>query len=219
MNWKAKVLVSLSAAFYLALTASADAFRKSRAPAQEDSARAEAQMERLRRIMLPLLRVSNLRKGGNGVRVSIVDDLAINAASAGNGQFYVTTGLLNQANDDRLRGVVAHEIAHEDLGHPAKAQVVGVGVGLGVALLEQIIPGSSALTPIAGTLISSSYTRPLELQADRHAVTLLQRSGYSKQTMIDTLTWLVRLNGDRGGGILSTHPATSERIHALRALR
>jgi predicted Zn-dependent protease len=153
------------------------------------------------------------------IRVSIVDDQAINAASAGDGKYYVTTGLLDQATDEQLRGVLAHEIAHEDLGHPARAQVVGAGVDIGVALLEQLIPGSSALTPLAGSLITNSYTRPLELEADRHAVTLLQRAGYSKDTMIDTLTWLVRRNGNSGGGILSTHPATSERIQALRSLR
>jgi putative metalloprotease len=215
---KAHLFVAIAAAFSLAVAADTDAFRQSRRHQDEDSSYAEAQMERLRRIMLPLLRAANGR-AGNNIRISIVDDPAINAASAGNGQFYVTTGLLNRATDERLRGVLAHEIAHEDLGHPAKAQVVGVGVGLGVALLEQIFPRSSAVTPLAGSLISSSYTRPLELQADRHAVTLLRRAGYPKETMIDTLAWLVRQNGDNGGGILSTHPATSERIQALRSLR
>ena len=48
------------------------------------------------------------------------------------------------------------------------------------------------MTPIAGTLITNSYTRPLEAQADRHAVTLLQRAGYSKETMLNTLEWLVQ---------------------------
>ena len=219
INREVRFVLSLVVIIILAITSNADAFRKSRVGRNENYSRMEEQVDRLRRVMLPLLRVSNLRTGLDGIRVSIVDDAAINAASGGNGQYYVTTGLLNTATDDQLRGVFAHEIAHEDLGHPAKAQVVGVGVGLGVALLEQIIPGSSALTPIAGTLISSSYTRPLELQADRHAVTLLQRAGYSKDTMTDTLAWLVRLNGDHGGGILSTHPATSERIHALRSLK
>jgi Zn-dependent protease with chaperone function len=37
--------------------------------------------------------------------------------------------------------------------------------------------------------------------------------------MADTLAWLMRRNGNNGGGILSTHPATSERIQALRAAR
>jgi predicted Zn-dependent protease len=210
---------SLVVAILFAMTPDAYAFRKSRTGQHENSTLADQQVDRLRYIMVPLLRVTNRRVPLAEIRVSIVDEPAINAASAGNGQYYVTTGLLKQATDDQLRGVLAHEIAHEDLGHPAKAQVVGVGVGLGVALLEQLFPGSNAVTPIAGTLISGSYTRPLELQADRHAVTLLQRAGYSRDTMADTLAWLMRHNGNNGGGILSTHPATAERIQALRALR
>ena len=211
--------LTLTFVILLAATSVGHAFRKSRVGQHENPTLAEQQVDRLRYVMVPLLRVTNRRVPLNEIRMSVVDDPAINAASAGNGQYYVTTGLLNQATDDQLRGVLAHEIAHEDLGHPAKAQVVGVGVGLGVALLEQLFPGSSAVTPIAGTLISGSYTRPLELQADRHAVTLLERAGYSRNTMADTLAWLMRHNGNNGGGILSTHPATSERIQALRALR
>jgi predicted Zn-dependent protease len=219
MRSRSKFVGSLVVAMLLATTPDAHAFRKSRTGQHENPTLAEQQLDRLRYIMVPLLRVTNRRVPLEEIRISIVDDPAINAASAGNGRYYLTTGLLNQVTDDQLRGVLAHEIAHEDLGHPAKAQVVGVGVGLGVALLEQLFPGSSAVTPIAGTLIGGSYTRPLELQADRHAVTLLQRAGYSGDTMADTLAWLMRRNGNNGGGILSTHPATSERIQALRSLR
>lgn len=216
-----KLLASTAAVIFFAVTADAASFR------QEDhtdrqpysTARSEQQMSRLRSIMMPLLRVTNHRISDDEIRVSIVDDPAINAATAGDGRYYVTTGLLNRATDDQLRGVLAHEIAHEDLGHAAKAQIIGTGLNVGVALLEQLFPGSSALTPIAGTLISNNYTRPLELQADRHAVTLLQRAGYSKRTMVDTLAWLMRRNGDGGGGVLSSHPATSERIQALQSLR
>ena len=215
-NWRKFVgLLSL----VILLTSDAHALRKSRTERHENATLAEQQVDRLRSIMVPLLRVTNRRVPLNEIRVSLVDDARINAGNAGNGRYYITTGLLNQATDDQLRGVLAHEIAHEDLGHAAKAQVVGVGVGLGVALLEKFFPGSSAVTPVAGTLISGSYTRPLELQADRHAVTLLQRAGHSRETMADTLAWLMRRNGNNGGGILSTHPATSERIQALRAIR
>jgi putative metalloprotease len=216
-----KLLASVAAVIFFAAMADAASFR------QEDhtdrqpysTARSEQQMSRLRSIMMPLLRVTNHRISDDEIRVSIVDDPAINAATAGDGRYYITTGLLNRATDDQLRGVLAHEIAHEDLGHAAKAQIIGTGLNMGVALLEQLFPGSSALTPIAGTLISNNYTRPLELQADRHAATLLQRAGYSKRTMVDTLAWLMRRNGDSGGGVLSSHPATSERIQALQSLR
>jgi predicted Zn-dependent protease len=85
--------------------------------------------------------------------------------------------------------------------------------------LEQLFPGSGTMAPIAGTLITGHYSKPMELAADRHAVKILHRAGYSKATMINTLGWLMRRNGDSGGGIFATHPATSERIQALRNLR
>ncbi len=175
------------------------------------------QVARLQRIMLPLLRATNNPRRSIDVRVGIIDDPTINAANAGGGEFYVTTGLLEKANDEHLRGVLAHEIAHDDLGHVARAQTLGTGLNLGVILLEQLIPGSSAITPIAGALIARSYSRSEELEADRHGVEILRRAGYSKEVMIDTLTWLMRTSGDGGGGgFLSTHPATEDRIAALR---
>jgi len=212
------ILLFFVAITFVVLASDADATRKRRAGRGDGYSQADRQMERLRQVMLPLLRVANHRMPIDEVRVSIVEDSALNAA-AGDGHYYVTTGLLNQATDDQLRGVLAHEIAHEDLGHPAKAQVVGVGVGLGTALLEKFFPGSATIAPTAGTLISNSYSRPLELEADRHAVTLLKRAGYSKHTMIDSLSWLMRRTGDSGGGFLASHPATSDRIKALQSIR
>lgn len=178
----------------------------------------ERYLERLRRIMVPLLRATDHPERLNQIRLKVVNESSINAGSAGAGQFVVTTGLLEKANDEQLRGVLAHEIAHDDLGHPAKVQLLGVGVGLGVALLENFFPRSSRVAPIAGTLLVSNYSRPQELEADRHAVTILRRAGYSKDVMIHALTWIMQTEGNSGGGFLSTHPATDERIRALKRL-
>jgi len=119
-----------------------------------------------------------------------------------------------------LRGVLAHEIAHEDLGHVAKLQVLGAGLNIGIVLLEQLIPGSSSVTPIAGSLIARGYSRNEEFAADRHGVEILRRAGYSKDVMINALEWVTRTSGGAGGGgFLSTHPATEDRISELAKLR
>jgi beta-barrel assembly-enhancing protease len=177
-----------------------------------------SQAARLQRIMVPLLQAGNKTRSLNQARVGVIEDPNINAANAGGGEFYVTTGLLQKANDEQLRGILAHEIAHDDLGHVARAQVLGVGLNLGVILLEQILPGSSAITPIAGTLVARAYSRSEELAADRHAVEILERAGYSKNVMIDALTWVMKSSQNGGGGFLSTHPATTDRIDALQRL-
>src|SRR5512145_2729634 len=98
-----------------------------------------AVVERLNAFMLPLVIKMNKPLKSGEVKVGIMDDPHVNAASAGNGEFYVTTGLLEKASDDQLRGVLAHEVAHDDLGHVAKAQALGTGMNIGIIILDQII--------------------------------------------------------------------------------
>ena len=175
--------------------------------------------ERLQRVMVPLIRAMNNPRPLNQIKVGIMDDPRVNAANAGNGEFYVTRGLLEKANDQQLLGVLAHEVAHEDLRHVAKAQTLGAGLSIGAVILDQIIPGSGAITPIAGQLISRGYSRREEYAADKHGVELLKRIGQPKEIMVDTLQWLIATEGGSSGGFFSTHPATAERIEALKELR
>jgi len=174
------------------------------------------QAQRLQRVMVPLLRVMDHPRQPSQVKVGVLDDSHINAASAGNGEFYVTRGLLEKANDEHLSGVLAHELSHDDLGHVAKAQRLGAGLSIGMVILDQIIPGAGSLAPIAGQLIINKYTQREEYQADAHGAELLQRAGSSKQVMIDTLTWLTQTEGTSGGGFFATHPGTGDRIQALQ---
>jgi Zn-dependent protease with chaperone function len=189
----------------------------SRAPSRRVDPR---DAERLRSVMIPLLRAMDRPCRAEQVRVGIADQGEINAANAGNCEFLVTTGLLRRANDDQLRGVLAHELAHQDLGHVAKAQVVGAGLNIMAASLQQLFPASGLLVPVAGELIARGYGRSEEYAADRHAVDILRRAGYSKETLIESLTWIRRASGGSGGGgFLSTHPALDDRIETLRRLR
>jgi beta-barrel assembly-enhancing protease len=190
-------------------------------PFSESNRRGDSRAEeRLRRAMIPLLRAMDRPCRADEVRVQIINQPAVNAANAGGCQFLVTTGLLERADNDQLLGVMAHEIAHQDLGHAVKAQMLGAGLNLGAALLEQIFPGSGAIAPLAGTLIARGHSRTEEYAADRHAVELLRRVGYPREVMIDTLSWIQRASGgEHASGFLSTHPALNERIFALKKLR
>ena len=122
----------------------------SRQPQQQQPARTTRavdpqQAERLKRVMLPLIKAMDHPLPTNQVKIGIMDDEHINAASAGGGEFYVTRGLLEKANDQQLAGVLAHELAHDDLRHVAKAQALGTGLSIGMVILDQIVPGSGAL--------------------------------------------------------------------------
>ena len=179
-----------------------------------------ATAERLQNVMVPLLKVMDHPLQPNQVKIGVMEDNSINAASAGNGEFLITTGLLKQANDTQLQSVLAHELAHQDLNHVQKTQTLGTGLNIGMVLLDQIIPGSGSITPIAGELLLRKYSRNEEYAADKHGVQLLQRAGYpGKQMMSDTLSWLMQSSGGTsGGGFLATHPGTTDRITAVKAL-
>lgn len=182
------------------------------------------QVQRLQYIMVPLIQHMNHPIPLDKVSVKVMDDRSINAANGGGGDFYITTGLLNQANDDEIRAIMAHEAAHADLGHVTKAQTLNTGLSIGVALLSQLWPEASGLAPVAGQLISNAYSRSEENQADAHGVELLRRTGYTQQSgydgkevMADTLTWLAKSQGNTGG-FFATHPLTSDRIAAVQRL-
>jgi len=190
-----------------------------RAPSSKTTTVDAAQGERIKRIMVPLIEAMNHPRPLNQVKVGVIDDPQINAASAGGGEFYVTAGLLQKANDQQLMAVLAHEVAHDDLGHVAKAQAVGALTGIGAIILDQIFPGTGQVAAIPGALITRSYSRKEEYEADKHGVTLLNRIGQPKEVMINTLTWLMQTEGSgAGGGFFATHPATGDRIEALRKL-
>ena len=179
-----------------------------------------AQVQRLQRIMLPIIQNMDNKLPLNQIKVHVWDDPHINAANGGGGEFYVTTGLLQKANDDHLRAILAHEAAHADLGHVAKQQTLGAGLQIGAALLDQLLPGSSVITPIAGQLIAAHYGRGEEREADAHGVAILRRAGYDgKSQMTGALNWLTQVEGDSGGGFFATHPATADRIQAVQNLQ
>ncbi|MHB8708178.1 MAG: M48 family metallopeptidase [Desulfuromonadales bacterium] len=176
-----------------------------------------AQTERLKRLMIPLLQVMDRPISSRQAQVSVVDDPQINAGSAGSGQFIVTTGLLRQANDAQLEAILAHEIAHDDLGHVAKAQAMGAGLNIATVLLDQFFPGSGQLTPLVGNLAIRAYGRTEEYAADQHGVVLLRRlHPNGKEMMVNTMVWLQQTTGGSSGGFFATHPATDDRIDRLR---
>jgi predicted Zn-dependent protease len=48
--------------------------------------------------MIPLLAASNKSRSLENIRIGVIDDPSINAANAGGGEFYVTTGSSAKSN-------------------------------------------------------------------------------------------------------------------------
>jgi metalloprotease len=171
--------------------------------------------QRLYRIITPLLRAMEHSLKPQQVSVGIVADDAINAANGGGGKFILTTGLLERANDEQLRGVMAHQIAHEDLGHVARLKLSATGVNM--VLLKQLATADTTVSLIEGPLITLSFSRSEEHQADRQSVAILERAGYQREVVIEALIWMAK-SSTGSGNFVSSHPNISERVKTLQTM-
>jgi len=157
----------------------------------------------------------------------LLQDPAINAFAAPGGVIAINTGLLTEAqSESELAGVVAHEIAHVDQRHLARAYAnskkINVATALGV--LASVVAGiyapqvgGAALqsTVAAGQQAKIAFTRGNEQEADRVGMVLLVNANYDPQGMPNFFERLHKATGINASPIteyLSTHPVTVSRI-------
>ncbi|MDD5167977.1 MAG: M48 family metalloprotease, partial [Syntrophales bacterium] len=80
----------------------------------------------------------------------------------------LTEGMVHQA-DDVLRFVIAHEIAHYQLGHIAKSHLASGVVSTIMAGLGFIIPGAGLLNYVVNPAVVRNFSKSQELDADSFA--------------------------------------------------
>lgn len=136
-------------------------------------------------------------------------------AYADNRTIQVTRGLLAFADDDwELSFVIAHELAHNLLGHvPATIRNGTVGGLVDLWLLASGVP-SPGLMALAG---SRAYSQEFEAEADYLALYLMARAGLPLDHDAD---YWRRVAAWRQGGATpvegTTHPDTSRRYLAMQ---
>ncbi|GAB5450335.1 MAG: hypothetical protein Hals2KO_06630 [Halioglobus sp.] len=128
----------------------------------------------------------------------------------------VTEGLLGHVRSENgLAMVIAHEIAHVQLRHPVES----LGRGVVLQLVFSVITGSTDNTALGGALASGglltllSFSREMELAADRRALALLE-SHYGHLGGADEFfeSMDVAENSAQWLEFVSTHPATERRL-------
>ncbi|WP_413161803.1 M48 family metallopeptidase [Capilliphycus salinus ALCB114379] len=145
----------------------------------------------------------------------VVNDSSINAFATMGGFVYVNKGLIEAAdNEAELASVIAHEIGHivgrhsvEQMRQMAVAQGVASAAGLDESLAIQIGVELALRRP---------NSRKAEYEADQFGITNLGKAGYDQRGAVDFMKKL--LQGGSVPTILSTHPATNDRISALEAM-
>jgi len=158
-----------------------------------------------------LLQVMDRPISSKQAQVSVVDDPQINAGSAGSGQFIVTTGLLRQANDAQLEAILAHEIAHDDLGHVAKAQAMGAGLNIATVLLDSFCPERTTHRRLSGFGDSGlRENRGVRGGQARSCPPAQNTPQLASRMMVDAMVWLQQTTGGSSGGFFC-HPSSHRR--------
>ncbi|MDX2231090.1 MAG: M48 family metallopeptidase [Leptolyngbyaceae cyanobacterium bins.349] len=144
----------------------------------------------------------------------VVNDRGVNAFATMGGFVYVNRGLLQLAdNEAELASVMAHEIGHI-VGRHAVEQMRKTAIASGLV-------GAAGLdrNVAANIGVELAFRRPNsrrdELEADSLGLEMLRRAGYAPVAMVSFMEKLLQ-NGGSVPTVLSTHPATDERIARLR---
>jgi Zn-dependent protease with chaperone function len=119
-----------------------------------------------------------------------------------------------------IDALVAHEVAHEVLGHAGQRRALSLSLTAGFTVLGVVIPGAGLLDFAVSPLIVRAFTRDQEVSADLRAVEILRVMGYAmpKRTLADALRTVASQHGTKRGGVLSSEPSLDQRLAVLEPL-
>ena len=150
----------------------------------------------------------------------VIEGSTVNAFTTLGGYIFVFDGLLQELDDENsLAMVLAHEIAHAANRDPLS----GASRGILLQIMISSMSGNTGIDPSAASelgseLMLSAYSREQEEEADRLAVTALQRQyGHvgGATRLFDALQGYY--SDDAIPEILSSHPDMDDRISAITA--
>ncbi|MGI0115370.1 M48 family metallopeptidase [Zooshikella sp. RANM57] len=166
---------------------------------------------------------------------SIALNQEINAFALPGGYIVIHSGLILKADSaEELLGVVAHEMAHVTEQHGLRNIISASGTFIIVdALLGDMTGLLAMMADAAPLLINQSYSRTFEADADEKGVTLLKAASinpqglhqFFKKIQEEETRRLAQVTGEENQeliqqslALLSSHPATSDRIDQLKLL-
>ncbi|MEB3212474.1 MAG: M48 family metallopeptidase [Leptolyngbyaceae bacterium] len=144
----------------------------------------------------------------------VVQDDQINAFATMGGYVYVTTGLLQAAdNEAQMASVLAHEIGHIASRHAIeqmREQAIARGLMSAAGVDESV-----AVNIGVELAVNRRNSRADEREADQLGLNTLRSAGYAPSAMVAFMEKL--LSQGSPPTFLSTHPSVSSRIEDLQA--
>lgn len=150
---------------------------------------------------------------------ALIETRTITTVSHDDTVFYFSEGLADQPSTV-IDALVAHEVAHEVLGHRGKRRAVSLSVSAGFAVLGFVVPGLGLADFVVNPILVRAFTREQELDADRRAISILRSMGHAapRRVLGEALRTAAGVNGPRRGGLLAKEPDLEVRLAALEPL-
>ena len=148
------------------------------------------------------------KAGSSPAPMTLIDFDIFNAAALPGGQIVIFDGALRETeNPDAMAGILAHEIAHIRRRHVTQALIRELGIGALIRLFAGDIGAN------ASQLVSLSYTRSNEYEADGDAIAALQRAGIDPRPTGALFRKLAPEGGRRfaAAEFLDSHPNSGDR--------
>lgn len=148
----------------------------------------------------------------------VAEDASINAFAVPGGYVVVNSGLIKAADSaEEVAGVLAHEVQHIERRHTLKNLLHSLGFrALSALLLGDF---SSTAGDAAARLSELKFGRDMESEADTLGLNALKKADIAPQGMVLFFGKLSRQDqGAAAPALLSTHPASDERMQALNKL-
>jgi Zn-dependent protease with chaperone function len=142
-----------------------------------------------------------------------------NAFALPDGTLVITDELVELAEGDldMIVGVLAHEIGHVERDHSLRQLYRAAGTaGLIMLIAGDVGSAGEDILTNGAALMSLSYSRDAESEADRISVELMSKSGRDPKAIGRFFAKIEEKLGLKGdSSFLSTHPGTAERRKAI----
>ncbi len=128
-----------------------------------------------------------------------MDEKSADAFTAGGGNLFITTGMVDLLRtDERIATVLAHEMAHNLLGHVWAAKEKKDMARRAHRFSREVLAGKMRMGWLGDSvsfLVNTSlnvYSRQQEYDADAEGLHLMVVSGYPPQAVLETFDFLKR---------------------------
>jgi Zn-dependent protease with chaperone function len=149
--------------------------------------------------------------GPNAIKVAAINAPVFNAAALPGGHIVVFKPAITETSPEALAGVLAHEVAHVRRRHVTEALLRELGIGALIRLFAGNVGAN------AEQIVSLSYTRSNEAQADSDAIAMLKRADISPKPTADLFVRLSREVPQFSAEFLESHPLSSKRAAKFAA--